>query len=67
MLEAPQLEKLKEPLSAIKPMKAVFDQEYVKRINGPNVKKAGNKMDKAEMLMDDIAQFPARPTAFRAP
>jgi myo-inositol-1-phosphate synthase len=57
VLEAPQLEKLKEPLSAIKPMKAVFDQEYVKRINGPNVKQGGNKMDKAEMLMDDIRNF----------
>ena len=57
VLEAPQLEKLKEPLSAIKPMKAVFDQEYVKRINGPNVKEGGSKMDKAEMLMDDIRNF----------
>ncbi len=57
VLDTPQLEKLKEPLSAIKPMKAVFDQEYVKRINGPNVKDKGSKMDKAEMLMDDIRQF----------
>ncbi len=38
VLEKTQLEQLKEPLSQIKPMKAVFDQEYVKRINGPNVK-----------------------------
>jgi myo-inositol-1-phosphate synthase len=57
VLEAPQLEKLKEPLSAIKPMKAVFDQEYVKRIHGPNVKEAKTKMDKAEMLLEDIRQF----------
>jgi len=57
VLEAPQLEKLKEPLSKIKPMKAVFDQEYVKRIRGPNVKEGGSKMDKAEMLMDDIRDF----------
>jgi myo-inositol-1-phosphate synthase len=57
VLDAPQLEKLKEPLSAIKPMKAVFDQEYVKRINGPNVKEGGTKMDKAEMLMEDIRNF----------
>jgi myo-inositol-1-phosphate synthase len=57
VLEATQLEKLKEPLSAIKPMKAVFDQEYVKRINGPNVKQAATKMEKTEMLMDDIEQF----------
>jgi myo-inositol-1-phosphate synthase len=57
VLETPQLEKLREPLSAIKPMKAVFDHEYVKRINGPNVKESGSKMDKAEMLMDDIRNF----------
>ena len=57
VLDAPQLEKLKEPLSAIKPMKAVFDQEYVKRINGPNVKEARTKMDKAEMLLEDIRNF----------
>ena len=56
VLEPTQLAGLKEPLSAIKPMKAVFDQEYVKRINGPNVK-VGTKMEKAKMLMDDIKQF----------
>ncbi|MEO8096819.1 MAG: inositol-3-phosphate synthase [Acidobacteriota bacterium] len=57
VLEKSQLEQLKEPLSAIKPMTAVFDQEYVKRINGPNVKKAANNMEKAKMLMDDIERF----------
>ncbi len=45
MLDAPLLEQLKEPLSAIKPMKAVFDHNYVRRIDGPNVKTGGNKMD----------------------
>ncbi len=57
VLEAPLLEKLRDPLSAIRPMKAVFDQEYVKRIIGPNIKDKGTKMDKAEMLMEDIRQF----------
>jgi len=57
VLERTQLEKLREPLSAIRPMKAVFDHDYVRRINGPNVKQTGTKMDKAEMLMDDIEQF----------
>src|SRR5947208_8704639 len=57
VLEAPLLDKLREPLSVIRPMKAVFDQEYVKRIIGPNIKDKGTKMDKAEMLMDDIRQF----------
>ncbi len=53
----PLLEQVKEPLSAIKPMKAVFDQNFVKRINGPNVKTGGTKMDYAEAVMDDIRQF----------
>ena len=57
VLDAPLLEKLQEPLSAIRPMKAVFDQEFVKRINGPNVKSEGSKMAKAEMLMGDIRNF----------
>src|ERR1700733_10888914 len=57
VLDRAQLDQLKEPLSAIRPMKAVFDPEYVRRINGPNVKQQGSKMDKAQMLMEDIAQF----------
>jgi myo-inositol-1-phosphate synthase len=57
VLESPILEKLKEPLSAIKPMKAVFDQNYVKRIHGPNVKEGANKMELAEALMEDIQEF----------
>src|ERR1019366_5321030 len=56
VLERAQLDLLKEPLSAIHPMKAVFDPEYIRRINGPNVKQ-GSKMEKAEMLMDDIRRF----------
>src|SRR5437868_13892993 len=38
VLEASLLEKIREPLEAIKPMKAVFDPAYIRRINGPNVK-----------------------------
>jgi len=57
VLQAPLLEKVKKPLQAIRPMKAVFDPEYIRRINGPNIKKARTKMMKAEMLMDDIEQF----------
>ena len=38
VLDAPLLEKVREPLSAIKPMQAVFDPDYVRRLNGPNVK-----------------------------
>jgi myo-inositol-1-phosphate synthase len=38
-------------------MKAVFDQNYVKRIHGPNVKEGANKMELAEALMEDIKEF----------
>lgn len=57
VLDEPLLTKVKEPLQAIRPMSAVFDQEYVKRINGPNVKTQGSKMDKAQALIADIENF----------
>ena len=57
VLEPSLLSQLKKPLSAIHPMKAVFDPEYIRRINGPNVKTGGTKMDKAEALMEDIENF----------
>ena len=65
VLEMPFLEQLKEPLSAITPMKAVFDQDYVKRIHGPNVKTGASKMGYAEMVMDDIRQFKEKSGASR--
>ena len=60
VLESNLLTELKEPLSAIKPMKAVFDHEYVRRIDGPNVKSGSNKMELAEALMGDIQEFKRR-------
>jgi myo-inositol-1-phosphate synthase len=57
VLDRQLLDQLKEPLQKIAPMTAVFDNEYVKRIHGPNLKPKGTKMDHAEMLMDDIRQF----------
>jgi myo-inositol-1-phosphate synthase len=60
VLDMTLLEQLKEPLSAVKPMKAVFDQEFVKRLRGPNIKAKGSKMDHAAMVMDDIREFKQR-------
>ena len=57
VLEQPLLEQLEEPLSTIKPMKAVFDQNYVRNISGPNVKQGKSKMEMAEALMQDIQDF----------
>src|SRR5215210_6963677 len=51
---------IKTPLQKIKPMRAVFDQHYVKRLNGTNVKEGANKMEMAEQLISDIAEFKRR-------
>jgi myo-inositol-1-phosphate synthase len=60
VLDMSLLEQVKEPLSAVKPMKAVFDQSFVKRLRGPNIKTGGTKMDYAEQVIDDIEQFRKR-------
>ncbi len=57
VLEKDLIEALKEPLSQIIPMSAVFDREFVKRLDGPNVKKGLNKMDLADQLRSDIRNF----------
>jgi myo-inositol-1-phosphate synthase len=51
------LEKLKPYLETIKPMPAVFDRYYVKRLNGTHVKKGKNKRDLAEQVIADIRAF----------
>ena len=65
VLEKSLLEQLRTPLSAIRPMPAVFDQSYVRRLPGPNVKPKGSKMDHAEMVMEDIQQFREKTGASR--
>jgi len=59
VLEAGLLDQIKDELQAVKPMSAVFDRQYVKRLDGPNVKKGKNKKDLAEQLIADIRQFKA--------
>src|SRR3989440_1140930 len=56
-LESTLLAKIKSRLQKIKPMKAVFDQTYVKRLQGDNVKTGKNRLQLAEQLMADIAEF----------
>jgi myo-inositol-1-phosphate synthase len=48
---------IKDELSAVKPMPAVFFPEFVKRLRGENVKRATSKMDLAEAVRDDIRRF----------
>jgi len=57
VLDKETLAKLKPYLEAIKPMPAVFDQFYVKRLHGTHVKKGKNKLDLAQQLMADIQNF----------
>ena len=57
VLDAKDLSKVQKFLKTVKPMKAAFDQHYVKNLTGPNVKKAKNKFDLAEQLREDIRDF----------
>lgn len=57
VLEKALVEDLREQLDSLKPMPAVFSHNYVKRLNGTNIKKGKNKMELAEQLMADIAKF----------
>jgi myo-inositol-1-phosphate synthase len=57
VLEKDLLNQVSEQLSSLKPMTAVFEQKYVKRLDGENVKQSKNKMELAEQLIEEIAQF----------
>jgi len=57
VLEKSMLETLRPQLEKIRPMAAVFDQHYVKRLNGTNIKQGKNKRDLAEQLINDIKEF----------
>ena len=57
VLDKDLLEQIRPELEAIKPMSAVFDRRYVKRLDGPNVKKGKNKKDLAEQLVEDMRRF----------
>src|SRR6185437_2869362 len=54
VLDRDQLQQIRPFLEGIRPLPAVFDQHYVKRLNGSNVKKGRNKRDLAEQLRADI-------------
>ena len=57
VLEEKLLAQLKPELEQIKPMTAVFEQAWVKKLNGPNLKRGTSKMDLAEQVMEDIKRF----------
>jgi myo-inositol-1-phosphate synthase len=57
VLDDPHIEPIADFLKSIKPLPAVFSQEYVKRLSGTNVKKGKNKRDLGEQLRNDIRNF----------
>src|SRR5438270_2641150 len=57
VLERSLLTEIRPFLQGIKPLPAVFDQKYVKRLSGTNVKKGKNKMELAEQVRADIRDF----------
>ncbi len=59
VLSAEHLDPLREELSEIRPMPAVFDKAWVRRLDGPNVKK-GTLREKAEALVADMRGFMER-------
>ena len=59
VLEERHVEPIADFLKGIVPMPAVFDNHYVTRIHGTNVKQGKTKRDLAEQLRDDIRNFKA--------
>jgi len=57
VLEPSLLDQVRPEMERIRPWPAVFDQRYVKRLQGPNVKKGKNKKDLAEQVIADIRAF----------
>src|SRR5216683_1597088 len=65
VLEKDLLNQIKPFLRSIKPRKAVFDRNYVKKLDGKHVKKGKNKRDLAEQLREDIRDFKKKSKADR--
>ncbi|HVP50515.1 MAG TPA: inositol-3-phosphate synthase [Terriglobales bacterium] len=57
VLDRDLLDQIKPFLESVKPLPAVFDRNYVRKLDGPNVKKGKNKRDLAEQLREDIREF----------
>ncbi len=57
VLRPEDLDPLAEFMRGIRPMPAVFDRQYVKKLEGTNVKSGATKLDLAEQLREDIRRF----------
>lgn len=60
VLKAKDIEPVRDELMAIKPMKAAFDKNYAKRLDGDNVKDCKTRWDMVEALRADIRDFKGR-------
>lgn len=60
VIDKTTLDLLKTDLEQIKPMKAVFDKNYVKKLNGTYIKEGKTKMELANALRQDIKDFKAK-------
>ena len=59
VLDSALLEQIRPELESIRPWTAVFDQRYVKRLSGSNVKRGANKRELADQVTEDIRRFKA--------
>lgn len=57
VLSTAHLDAIRDELSAVKPMNAVFFPEYVKKLRGEHVKSQSNKWELAEAVREDIRNF----------
>jgi len=57
VLKPDLLEQVRPELESITPWPAVFDQHYVKKLDGPNVKTGASKRELAEQVIEDIRRF----------
>jgi len=65
VLQQTHLNEVKDFLEDIRPLPAVFNRKYVKKLNGPNVKRGKTKMDLAKQTMEDIQVFREKSGASR--
>ena len=57
VLESKHLAPIEDEMRKVKPMKAAFFPEYVKRLNGTHVKQGASKADLVDQLREDIRTF----------
>ena len=65
VLKEKDIEPVKDELVKIVPMKAAFDKNYAKRLDGNNVKDCKDRWDMVEQSREDIRKFKAETGAAR--